>query len=414
MKFYLTCYCMMLCLSMSIGQTNFSMKTFLASASQEESVLFQDQKFNFLTTTSHRLPLIEKMEFRTNTNDFDIKLQEYSLRISPNSLRSIKKQRQYQKTVQYLTEMERNAAWGQALRERYDLLVNAIYFQEILAVRNKQKILYHDKVILLRRSIALPDFDVLNLIEAEDEAQENLREILDLENAISTFNNAIQGLDSTSNPIQIEKDKLPDINDIKRILVEIKPDEIANHPELKVLYAKVQNYMLEYQLESAKTKFSVGLIDAKYDFGPKFSLQKSFSIGLGFNLPVKGSAKLDLNELQISIFESESQYKEAKNFLMAEKYSIFQSLNNLIQKYELVNQQLNDSQAEHALKEYSKIAEASPQALLKLRENTLKKELLLQQLERDILQSFIEYLDFSGLLSQKPFKNYLSKDLEEF
>jgi hypothetical protein len=75
---------------------------------------------------------------------------------------------------------------------------------------------------------------------------------------------------------------------------------------------------------------------------------------------------------------------------------------------------LNNSQAEFALKEYNKIAEASPKALLKLRENTLKKELLLHELELNILQTFIEYLDFSGLLSQKPYKNYLSKDLEGF
>jgi hypothetical protein len=86
----------------------------------------------------------------------------------------------------------------------------------------------------------------------------------------------------------------------------------------------------------------------------------------------------------------------------------------LIEKYDLVTQQLVDGQAEFALNEYSKIAEASPKAMLKLRENTFRKELLQQQLEFKIVQTYIEYLDLFGLLGQKPFKNYLSKDLDEF
>lgn len=414
MKFCLLLFCLILCFVESIGQNDFPIKTFLASAGQEESVLFQNQKLNFLTTTSYKLPLIERLQFRTNTNDFDIRLQEYSLRMSPNSFRSVKSQQQYQNSNQNLTKMELEVAWGEALRERYDLLVNLIYSKEILAVRNKQKVLYKDKVTLLKRSISLPGFDVLELIDAEDEAEENQRDILDLENAILTYENNVHGTNSTSGFIRIDKDNTLTVNSIGKVLDGMKSMKTTNHPQLKVLSAKVQNNRSAYRLEAAQSKFSVAYIEAKYDFGPKFSLQKSFSIGLGFELPVKGSTKLNLNDLQIDIFEAESEYKAAENYLEREKSSNYQQLDNLIKKYELVSQQLNNSQAEFALNEYRKIAEASPQALLKLRENTLKKELLLQQLEFEIIKTFIEYLDFSGLLSQRPLKNYLSIDLDGF
>ena len=96
------------------------------------------------------------------------------------------------------------------------------------------------------------------------------------------------------------------------------------------------------------------------------------------------------------------------------KYSLYQQLNNLIKKYELVYDQLDNSQAEFALKEYSKIAEASPKAMLKLRENTLSKELMLMELNYEIVLTFIQYLDLSGYLIKKPFRNYLRKDLEQF
>lgn len=414
MKFYLTFFCLVLYFTNGIGQNAFAIKDFLAGAEQQESVVFQHQKFNFLNTISHDLPIIEKLEFRTETNDFDFRKQEYLLRVSPNSIKNIKAQHQYQQTVQYMTEMELEVSWGKALRERYDLLVNYIHFKEILAVKNKQKILFKDKVTLLKRSISLPDFDVLELIEAEDDQQENFREILDLENAILTFEKLIQRMNKTTRQIQIEKEELAKINELKNILSKVKPTETVSHPQLKVLSAKIYNNMLEYEWESAKSKFSLGYIQAKYGYDPRDNFRESFSIGIGFEIPMKGTARLDLNELQINIFDSESQYKKVINQLVDKKYSLYQQFHNLIKKHELVNQQLDESQAEFALKEYSRIAEASPKAMLKMRENTLKKELLLQKLELEIMQTFIEYLDFSGLLSQKPFRNYLSKDLEGF
>ena len=396
------------------SQTGFTINDFLAGSDQQESVVFQKQKFNFLKTISHDLALIEKLEFRTEMNEFDFRKQDFLLRVSPNSFKNIKTQHQYQESIQYMTEMEMEVAQGNALRERYELLVNYIYSKEILAIKEKQKILLKDKVTLLRRSIALADFDILDLIASEDEQQDNIRAILELKNTILTFEKLIQRMAKSSQTIQIDKGKLIHVAAIKKLVEKINAAKAVNHPQLKVLYAKRYNNILEYEWEAAKTKFSLGYVQLKYSADPKDSFGKRISIGIGFDIPLKGINRLDLNELQLQIFESESQYKNAKQGLINNTYSIHQELNNLIQKYELVSHQLQESQAEFALKEYRKIAEAPPLALLKLRKNTYKKELLLQELELKIMKTYIEYLNYAGLLSQVPYKNYLSKNLEKF
>ncbi|HFA48182.1 MAG TPA: hypothetical protein ENJ95_04100 [Bacteroidetes bacterium] len=410
----MTIICLLLCSTYSSGQETFTTNHFLAGAEQQESVVFQNQKLEFLTSISHELPMIEKLEFRTETNQLDFRKQEFLLRVSPNSFKNMETQRQYQTTVKNLTELELEETWGKALRERYDLLVDYIYFKKITAIKNKQEVLFKDKVTLLERSIALPGFDVLDLIAAEDEEQQNIRDILDLDNAIKTYEMAIQKMDNTVGPIQIKENNLLDITGLKNNLLKIKPMPLADHPQLKVLSAKKYSNMLEYEWEVAKSKFSLGYIQAKYANDPNDNFRKSISIGIGFEIPLKGAAQLDMNELQIKVFESESEYKNREYQLSGKIYSTYQRLQNLIKKYDLVNQQLNDSQAEFALKEYSKIAEASPQAMLKLRENTLKKELLLQKLELDIMRAYIEYLDYSGLIGQRPYVNYLSKNMERF
>jgi hypothetical protein len=385
---------------------------FLKGFEKEESVLFQNQKVNYLANVSFNLPFIEKLEFRTETNDFDLRKQEYLIRVSPNSLKSIKTQKQYQETVQYMTKMELEATQNNALRKRYDLIVDFVFQKKILAIKYKQQTLLNDKVTLLKRSISLPGFDILELIEAEDDQQINQQEIMDLKNAIFTLSNRIYG------DIQTQSDSFQVLNieDLKKVLQEQQPNKTTNHPILKVQSAKAYNRILEYEWEAAKSKISLAYFQTKYNYNsdPIDGFRKSISVGFGFDIPFKNAGRLDLNELQINIFESESQYRNFKTQLVEQKHSSFNKLDNLIQKHELVNQQLKDGQAEFVLQEYQKIAEAPPKAIIKLRENTLRTTLLVQKLEYEIMQSYIEYLDYSGLLIQKPLTNYLTKGLNSF
>jgi len=414
MKNFAAFLCLIFPFLMCFGQNTLTISTFLADANKEESVVFQKDKVHFLKTLSYDLPYIEKLEFRTETNDFDLRKQEYLIRISPNSLKNIHTQHQYQESVQYMTEMELKTASRKALKGRYDLLVNYIYLQDILGIKLKQKLLLKDKVTLLKRSIALANFDVLELIGAEYDAQENLRDILDLKNTIQTLEKNIQRKLIDSQFIQIDQDKLPTIANIRAIIDQSIATYLLKHPVLEAQSARLYNNMLEYEWEAAKSKFSIGYIQAKFGHDPADNFKQSISFGIGFDIPLKSASRLDLNELRINILESESRFRNLKTNLEEASFAVQHQLQNLIKKYELVAEQVEVGQAEFALQEYRKIAEASPHALIKLRENTLGIELILKQLQYQIMQSFIDYLDTTGLINKKPYKNFLSKNMDPF
>jgi hypothetical protein len=407
MKKYLLLHLIFLLSQLSYGQI--SINDFLKSYRDEESVIFQKNKFYKLNTLSYQMPFIEKLEVRTETNEFDFRKQEYLVRVSPNSLKNIKTQRQFQETIRYMNEKELDVAKNEAIRKRYELIVDDIFLEKILTIKKKQATLLKDKVTLLQRSISLDDFDVIELIDAEDNLQKNSREIIDLKNAILTTKNTIQRNFPNAKKIKIKVEKTISVQDVKTLLSKI--DSISHfHPQLEVQSAKVYNKILEHQWEMAKTKFSLGYLQAKYGYDPNDNFQKSFSLGVGFDIPFKNAGRLELNELEIDVRESESEFRNLRNTISEGKYFRLQKLENLIRKYELVDLQLNEGQAEYALKEYQKIAETPPKALVRLRENTLKIEMLLQELEYEIMQTFVEYLDYSGLLVQMPLKNYLLKE----
>jgi len=395
------------------SQDELTITSFLSDANQEEFVSFQRQKLYHLNSLSFDLPYIEKLEFRTETNEFDIRKQEYLLRVTPNSFKNVRAQKQYNQSIQYMTEMELHAAFNSVLKERYHMMIDFVYLQEIMLIKNKQRILLNDQVILLKRSMELVDFDVLELIKATYDAQENRREILDLENSILTTEKSIQKTQKSDKPIVVKDLTLPTIKDVKTITAGISQDIEMKHPELELRSAQLHNNMLEHEMELSKSKFSIGYVQAEYGYDFDENFRNSFSLGIGFEVPLKGASAKELNQLKIDILERQSQNKIFANDLNKEAFSLRQKLNNQIKKYELVSLQLEKGEAELVLQEYQKIADASPHAMLKLRENTMKIELLLHQLQYEIMLTYIDYLDVMGLLYEKPLKNYLSKDLTE-
>ena len=117
----------------------------------------------------------------------------------------------------------------------------------------------------------------------------------------------MQRLYDTEEGIFIDSEMLIQVDQINIILNEIEIAEIYRHPSLEVLSANMYNNMLEYQWEEAKSRFSLGYFQVKYGFDPQENLRKNISIGFGFDIPLKGAARLDLNKLQVNILEAESQ-----------------------------------------------------------------------------------------------------------
>lgn len=399
--------------SFVFGQTPLNITDFLKASNTQESVVFQYKKNEFLSTHSYETPLIKKLQFRTEINSFDIREQEYLLRASINSFKRISKQDEYQRSIKNTATLDLALAETLALKERYDILVNLLGLTAILKVKKQQNILLQDRVTLFNRSIVSPGFNILDLIEAEDAQQKNDQSILDLESKISIYNNYVQQLMDIEGAFFLETKALIKVDKIKEILSQAEL-EVLSHPQLAILTSEIAENLIAYELEQVKSKFSIGYIQAKFSDRPNDDFREKISIGIGFDIPFKHSDRLDFNKLELKILETQSIYKNTRQQLTNNRAILYTQLQNLIQKYHLVQSQLDNNQAAYALQEYSKIAEAPPAALLKLRESTLDKELLLQEIQLEIRQLFIEYLNVTGALGQQVRKNYLYQNVERY
>jgi hypothetical protein len=394
------------------SQGNSEIEKVLKTAFLDNAVKFTLEKTKQLGSLDYKVPFLEKVEVRSETNDFDIQKQDLSIRVSPNTKSSRKAYRLYHESVMFMADMEHNTELMKVLYEKYLLLKEYVSAKEMLRIENNKNDLALDKVKLLKRMISLSSFDIVELIEAEDELYKLQRKIQNIESKVNNLHLQLSHILS-SDEVNINFEDLISVHKIKDLLSLEMLTIDENHPEEEVLSAKHYNTMMEYEWEASKSKFSIGFVQAKYGHNPDKSFGNNFSLGFGFDFPIKGSTSLNLNEIKVNILDAQSKYLDLKEQIKSNQQISKLKLNSLINMYELLSTQIEEGNANHALNEYSKQGIASPKAILKLKELTVNNEALLLEIRTEIIHNYLNYIYNTGIIGDTPYKNFFDENLTQ-
>ena len=160
-KYILTFLILLIALIEIRSQQSSATNKILNTAFSSNAVKFQYEKSDQLKQLDYAVPLIEKIELRSETNDFDLKKQDLSIRLSPNNKKHRRAHRLYHESVQHMTEMQCSTEIMKALSERYEMITDYAFAKEMLAVENIRKAVAMDKVKLLKKMISLSSFDIV-------------------------------------------------------------------------------------------------------------------------------------------------------------------------------------------------------------------------------------------------------------
>jgi len=396
------------------AQTILTATDFLAKAQEDQAVEQQVQFMNYLSTVSPNLPLIEELELRTETNDFDLASQQYLLRLRTNS----KKEQQLNRNLHHiriqLNDAERQLLLSEALAERYDLLTHT-YFQKILKQKEVELLqVYEDQLRVLRGEAEFGKAAPGKLIEVEEGYFATERDLLKYDHQIAqskAYGTLLTGSEVDSIDF---REGLPEVIAIKAIAQRIDTEPATNH----VLFGQKQVRLLRAQqrrvLEEVESNRWFDYVQARYQNRGDDPFREEFAIGMGVKLPFKGSKKLDIQELEINEREEEKDIDQLKNTIALRIYRSKGQLNQLIQEYELTARQHDQSQAAFTLGQYRQTEGARPADLLSIKEVILRRERKLIRLHYDITLEYLDLLEVSGKITATPRLNYLSKALESF
>ncbi|RAW00555.1 hypothetical protein [Pseudochryseolinea flava] len=381
---------------------------FLLAAREDSEVKSVDNQIKYLDEKPYRLAPLQKIELRTASNQLDPTRQEYGLRVNPANPWELRNNNQYFRQYRSMLALERGVLLKEALYERYLLLADLRYHQELKNVRQKERELIDTYIGIMEQQQYSDFFDgedyvklKLDQIDRDVEAEEAAFERDDVARQITTI------YKTDTDPTAWKSDTLT----FERMMmivdsifsVPATPSTIAYHNERITLAKK------EYTLEKANV--NLGFVQATYEEFRKAQGRHPWSISAGVTIPIFNPNKGDMAKRKIEMMEEEQEKQEVSTEQQTASIRAREQLRNLIKRYTSIQEKIKSLRVDNISKTLNTMQGNNPAVRIRLNANILKLEIVAVKLKQSVYYAYIEFLAQMDVLQQTPMINYFTSDL---
>jgi hypothetical protein len=389
------------------------MNEFLETAQNDYTLKFQKEKIDFLKSSSSNTPVLNAVELRTRTNRYDINRQRYTVRLRPNGWGESKIAKKVYETTKRFNESQHWLLLNNALKNRYLMVIDLLFNRACLELEQSLIVLYEDKIKALKKMSDNLDFDAKDLIDAEDQVVERRLDQISLENKIKNIEDEIRIIIPGQGTIEFDKDKITDHKLIMSNVEKIPPEPGKDNIYLKTAEIAAELALEDFNLEKAEKRRYIDFLEANYDMEEQNELNRALSLEIGISLPIVNPNRLEINRGMLDSLDEKLRYEEEKRNVAKQIIINSQELKGLLDQYAVLYGKRRSGMAGSSLEAYLGIEGFDPLALLEFKESILKTDIALEKINYQIYIKYIELLDISGKLIEKPIINYLSENNEE-
>ena len=381
----------------------------LLGAKNIEQVKFDSIQLAFLKDYNHNLPLVNSVEFRSETRDFLLSRQEYAIRVKPNSLRAVLAKKKVYTAMINEVELQGRINFNEELEDRYYLLIDYLFNEKLLAAYRSKKVQLEDELATLEHSIYDDAFNVRDVVEAEEALFDTEVILRNLEDTKAYQNEILRLMvfESTDS-ISLSNHDL------------ITPDQILAIPldgvvskdnlEIQLRQSKLEAIDGELSFDVAKSKKIIDFVQARYRSRDNGLFDEDFSIGVGINLPFFGNTREKKSEHYFNKLRTESEILSLKKEQEQKTNKAQENFKRTTSKYTILKDQVSKSSVNALLDTYKKMEGVSPLILLKLKVSQKNKKIDIIKLEHELYDRFIKMLAAKNMLFQTPAVNFLTRN----
>lgn len=410
-KFSSSCL-MVLCIVAS-AQDSVSVVDVLKTSYADILYEIQDQQVTFLKENPFKVPVLDRVEFRTETRDFELEQQEYGIRISPNSIGERKYNKEYYSSSVKISELKRKSALNNALSQRYEYIIDLVITKRTTQIKRRMKLLLEDRITVLSRSRNTLDFDYEDLLKAEDDLHDVELALIELDRKDVSLKLQIGAFLNLPNEFVFNAGDFIDVNFIENFALRVNGVNDSTHLGIATRRENVELAARDFLEEKAERNNPLGFFQATYRDDENGPLGNDLRLGLGIRLPIANSSQPRLNRLFLRQLNEENNLKVLRNDALSQLNTIKENLALLIEKYRATEKVIAEDNSETSLRRYLAIEGISPLILLRINESILHKEAILNDLEKQIFDEYLKLLKSTGKLVESPVKNYFSSSLEQ-
>jgi hypothetical protein len=392
----------------------FSMEAFLATSRSDLALKPVEAKMSFLKANDFRGPWINRLEFRTGSDNLDFSLEDFRLRITPGNPAELRANNRYYDKQTALLNIEYLETLSDAIKNRYLLMIDHYFECTKKATLEKQIGINRQLIDLMTKSTGEFTLDLGDLIDAQSDDLDMTIKIEDSKIYIDELEYTMKEWLPYTGVINWEEHQLMDIDGILKLFTEMREQEIGQHIELAKLEQKNALAAERYNIEKSEALRNIGYLQADYVTDRGDVATEHFGYQIGVRIPIVNPDKPALNRRKLDLMDDEAELKDEQDKYRKEMELAALRMNHFAVQYNEIESKLELLSKQNLLN-YQKPDENIKMAdLLKMNEYYLDLLDKKRTTGKNIFQNYIEYLDLSGKISELPLKNYLSRNLSEF
>jgi hypothetical protein len=285
---------------------------FLITAKTKPNILRKQVQIDALKSTNYHLPLLEKISFQTETDRFQLQRQQYQTRATINSWAEMKKEKQWQQASVLAEEEEKKVLFQDIIADRYAVLVEYYWALKALDMYKRVYQVFADKRTVLQKMAKLStDFNIEDLIKAEENAYQYQQKITTLEGTIDNMAQLSQSFFDIKDSFRLDTLNWIPLSKMRFLTPEL-PKTGQKNAFLSYQLAQIELLQANYNVEKANSQRIFDYVQVKYGARQAKEIQNELSIGVVFLLPYKGSSKTTLNKIAFKQVEEKISCKTFK------------------------------------------------------------------------------------------------------
>jgi hypothetical protein len=351
------------------------------------------------------LPIIDKVNFRTETNQLDFYQQRYQLRFNFNTFGEREAMYHLTTAMRLKYQIRQKNLLRNTLRDIYQDLISLYFLREeqvIDTVRiNIVKDLRRVYQKMLRNN---SDFKLNDWLENEEDIMQSEIAILKNKESSEAIIKRLR-LDSIDG-VLTDFEGWISIESIRNYIFSLKMDEdAAMDSEMDIVREEIAG--AEYELEKAKGRKVFDFVQFQYKRNDKWMPGEQISIGASFDIPLGMTNRADINKAAIKWLEEQDRRMIQEKQKRRELKKRIDKMDILMKQYDVFVRFVEEQKLEETYEAYLETNTISPLVLLKIRKIILSQKKKKKSIEHEIFKVYLDILFRSGVLVQMPLRNYL-------
>ena len=342
------------------------------------------------TADAYKLPWIEELNVRSETRDWKLRKQSYSLRLRPVSLGERRASSQlYNSWQQELVYLKLDEVYDQ-VADIHELWIDQDFISRQIELK-KQIVALLSDVQKVNAKQSLIDANKLPLLMA-------------VKSRIAKINNGIildqkrryDKLRAISEQAQGDYILEADSVDVKEYIQSAKESLLAtNRPYISNSdMLDLQVLRNEMEFEKAENNRVLDFVSLEYRGPHDKYLEERVSLGMSFNLPFFNGNQLSIAKIKVEQEQEQYKIEKVKQESLAKLTKIKESISSNVYEYDSYNKLYSEIEAENLqlISNMERQAIINPSVKLNHRIQVIENKLSLLKIQESIVKNYLEYL----------------------